>query len=157
MKIESSKSYQINVESSKQQALALVIEVLYRCALTGFSALLNAAAKFRFYFNWLFTGQFDFKPGGPGTWICTRASGCRFPAGDDRDGPGLWLFELQARSRLGTVPWPLVLVRVCCSGASDWDWSCSGASDWDWSGLPEKVLYNMLYNMLNRKQIKSSS
>jgi len=24
-------------------------------------------------------------------------------------------------------------------------------------GLPEKVLYNMLYNMLNRKQIKSSS
>jgi hypothetical protein len=66
-------------------------------------------------------------------------------------------FELQARSRLGTVPWPLVLVRVCCSGASDWDWSCSGASDWDWSGLPEKVLYNMLYNMLNRKQIKSSS
>jgi len=45
MKIESSKSYQINVESSKQQALALVIEVLYRCALTGFSAQQNAAAK----------------------------------------------------------------------------------------------------------------
>ena len=49
-------------------------------------------------------------------------------------------FQLQARSRLGTVPWPPVLVRVCCSGASDWDWSCqcSGASDWDWSGLPRK-------------------
>jgi len=36
----------------------------------------------------LFKGEFDFKPGGPGTWICTRASGCRFPAGD---GPGLWV------------------------------------------------------------------
>jgi hypothetical protein len=38
----------------------------------------------------LFKGEFDFKPGGPGTWICTRASGCRFPAGDS-DGPGLWV------------------------------------------------------------------
>ena len=43
MKIESSKRYQINVESSKQQALAMVIEALYRCASTGFPAQQNAA------------------------------------------------------------------------------------------------------------------
>ena len=51
MKIESSKTYQINVEFSKQQALALVIEALFHCALTTFSAQQNAAAKFRIYFN----------------------------------------------------------------------------------------------------------
>ena len=50
MKVESSKSLQRNVESSKQQALALVIEVLHRCAFTGFSAQQNAAAKFSILF-----------------------------------------------------------------------------------------------------------
>jgi len=45
MKIESSKRYQINVESSKQQALAMVIEALYRCASTGLPAQQNAATN----------------------------------------------------------------------------------------------------------------
>ena len=43
MKIESSKCYQINVESSKQQALAMVIEALYHGESTGFPAQQNAA------------------------------------------------------------------------------------------------------------------
>ena len=80
------------------------------CALMGFSAQQNTAAK-----------NFDsiLIDSSKGSLILIPAaqeleSAPGLPGADSRQVM-VRAFEFQARSGLGTVPWPLVLVRVCCT------------------------------------------